>query len=323
MKNVYFIILALALLGCTEIDGPVVPRYLEFEEIGDLSEPSLIEGVGMIGSSDDKHLFIVFRSTSPRTDELSEKVVRINTTNGEQRVQYNEQADFITKRPQIVDGRLVVVGGRHITIYGQNLDDAPEVIRHDRSLTRFGSAVLDNELIVWGGDLERLHSDKILVWDWGKNKFNRIGRMPGPKTWAGGAIARDRLYVFGGQQQFQNTWPENQIYKYNFYTKESETFFLPDSTKRTYSASQGHLIYVAGQIIDRDVFTLDLDILFGVFDTRTDQYFPVLTNLSSDQLWTIHQMCIVGEYVYILYGNEFRSSYDVKIMRARLPPLDD
>jgi hypothetical protein len=309
----------LLLIACTEVDGPVVPNYLEFEEIDELVEPSVMEGIGMIGSSDQQHLFIAVRTTVPRTNVTSEKVIKLNTITGERKEQYNYQQDYITKQPQIIDDKLVVVGGMHITTYDQDLEDPPTVVRHGRRLSRFGSAVYENDIIVWGGDLDETHSDKILIWDEDKGEFDRIARMPGPKSWAEGAVVGGQLYIFGGQRQFLNTLPEDQVYQYDFFSGETKTFFLPDSTKRTYSASNGHLIYVAGQSIDNDLFTLDLDILFGAFDSRTEQFYPIRTNLSSDQLWTIHQMCIVGDHLYVLYGNEFQSTYHVKVMRAQLP----
>lgn len=317
MKAIGPLIIAVLFLSCNKDEEPVVPNYLEFQQIDEISGAFLTQATGFFGSSEENALYISFRDLNPDTQFQGERVSKLDLESFEMTTSYFDQTDFITKQVHITDDRLMVVGGQFINLYNKSLSSSPISIQHGLTITRFGTAIYNNDLYLWGGDLNQLFSDIIYRWNDKTESFEFAGALPKATTWAHGEVVGDRIYIFGGQEEFQNTPTSDQLLIFDLTDTLTASLDLPQQMFRTFTSVQGDFIYVAGQL-ENDIDENDLDFTLGVFDTEKLKYSEIQTNLSDDGTFTISQIAAVGKRLYDLYGERFEATSQ-GIFVANLP----
>jgi hypothetical protein len=254
---------------------------------------------GFVISEDEKRIFIVNRETNPQNGVSSERVLEYKVTTGTKNAHFFDNLDFISKSAHLINNELVVVGGSYINVYNLSFDLAPDTASHALALTRFGSATYNGALFIWGGDLNMIESDLIREWSFQENVFTTIAQMPTPKTWADGEVVDNKLYIFGGQPEFQDTPPSDIVYILDLDNLTFRTITIQFAFSRTFTAAFGSRILIAGHLgNDENIISK-----IGVFDT-VDDSFTELTFSALGKKGNIHQMYIAGNNLYILFGDE-------------------
>ncbi len=236
-----------------------------------------------------------------------ERILKIDlSTNTTKEIFFN-QDDYKTKQIHIVDDRLVVVGGSFVNTYDLNLTADPISTSHGKRLSSFGTAILDDDIYIIGGDLTQVESDRIFKWDLNTNSLTEFETLLEPRFGARATIVNDTMYVFGGSEtpfgEAENTIyeiPMNDPFnigtfrmdlpaKFSFVQQFENTIFIAASMEQR--AENGYLLYRESTI--------------GIFDTHYNTYKEIETNLdNSSGLNTIYQMCILDNKMYIIYGNK-------------------
>ncbi len=321
MKNYLAALALLTLFACNNDDdeGPSIPTTLAFEELTELPDINLNQAPGFLGDENSSTLIIASRQFNPETGFDAEKIAKYDASGNLISQIYFDQTDFVTKQLHIVNDELVVVGGLFVNKYDLDLNSAPESRPHLFSMSRFGSIAYQDEIYLWGGDLNEVFSDRMYKYDDDLGLFFELAQLPTPKTWAHGEVYDDRIYIFGGQQEFQDTQPEDIIYVYDIGDTAVATLNLPRPVSRTFTASHNNLIYVAGQETDTDPETEDLDIFFGVYDPVNFTFTEIETDLSDDGFATVFGMTVLGDGLYVIYGEINNvTGLGYKLMRADL-----
>ncbi len=308
------------LQGCKGDDDVLADTaFLEFEEIAVVEGFSLRQATGFLGSADHNAIFVAHRENNPRTGFSSEKVIRYDLTTGTSVVRYFDREDYITKRLHIRNNELIVIGGRFLNTYSIDLEENLTNVFHGLMLTRFGSALYNDELYVWGGDINAENSDKVYRWNEVDQIFDVIASLPGPKTWAQGEIIDGRLYIFGGREEFESVDPEDLIYILDLNTGVTAIQQLPGPVSRTFTVNNDGAIYVAGQTSDRDPSTQDLNIFFGIYNPSLGLFNEFTTNLSDEGFLSVNGMTRIEDKIYVLYGHALDDEALMSIMEAEIP----
>lgn len=279
-----------------------IPTSMQFSQLVAIDGSDLLFGApGFTSSLATNKLYWSYRTND---NNLLEILKSYNLGNREIETCSSDINSFVSKQLHIIEGEIKVINGLHVNTYPTDLNPAgadpscsPDSYEHGLRLSRFGSAVLDNSLYIFGGDLNETNSDKIYKYDDVNKSLTVIGTLPSQKSWANGEIVDSKLYVFGGQAQFSNTPSEDIIYVYDFDTASTKIFNLPRTVDRTYAARKDNLIYVAGQIDNTEY-----DIFFGVFNTTDNTFSEIPTNLDMSGNKTIHQLTVLNKTLYIIYG---------------------
>ncbi len=275
---------------------------------------------GMVGSNSSNSIFIVTREGDMRgeTGINPERVTRFDINSSNQTDKLFFQSDFVSKQLHIIDNKLKVVGGQYINTYDQNLVLEPTTESYDGEifLSRHGSAVLNDEIYIVGGSLDGTQTmgDEIFKWDDINANLSTSATMPETRSGARAEIVQNKIYVFGGTEEFVGQQAKNTIYIYDFETTTLTIEELPVGLHFTYTGKQENLIFVAGQIksftddadgdgiIDEFITQSDIEPYVGVYDTNTNTFTELQTDLNSPEFETIHSMAIINGKMYVLYG---------------------
>jgi len=304
--------------------GLSIPQSLEFAPIKDISGHNFTQSIGFQGSESMQSLFLANRERDPISGIDIEKMSRYDLLTQESTSIFNSVLDFITKEIQIIDNQPIIIGAQFISTYQADLINNPAVVTHGKRFTRHGTAQMDGEIYVYGGDLNGIESNLIRKWDFASQSFTTIATMPTAKSYAGGEIVNGKLYVFGGQKEFLNTLRDDIIYIYSIAENSFETLNLPEPLFRSFTAQVGSLIYVAGHIIDPTGFD-STDIFFGVFDTTDNSFTEIEFNLSDAGTGSIWALTAVGNDLYVVYGDpvidvsEITGQQEFTIQKAEIP----
>ncbi|NND62247.1 MAG: hypothetical protein HKN48_03530, partial [Flavobacteriaceae bacterium] len=286
---------------------------LDFTEVNTFNSAMVVSGsVGMTGSYADNSMMVVTREPEGNAsgpEKIFKLLLDTNT------FEFNEylNADFVTKRPHIINGELIVVGGRFVNIYPLDLSGDPVTYEHLANpigLTRFGSAVVNDDIFIVGGDLdEDINGDKVRKFNPETGQLDEFATLPQPRFWAESEIVNNKLYIFGGQQVFvgSETVVETTSYIVDLDTGNVDSFELPVELFASFTARIENLIYVSGQIrddTDGDGIPDDYNIYFGVYDTNDDSFTEISTNLDdSDLATTVYGMTLFNDKLYVVYGD--------------------
>ena len=286
----------------TEADYSTTPSSLSFSTVVDLAAEDISNIVygspGFTGSLASNKLYWSYHGA-----DGNEHVFSYDLTTGEKEDCGSDKNSFVTKQLHVIGNELKLIGGKRINTYPLDLQPTsadpscnPDSHEHGLMLSRFGSAVMESNIYIFGGDIDEINSDKIYRYNDETNSLIPVGSMPGPKSWANGDIVDGKLYVFGGQQQFSGTSPEDTIFIYNFETGDTETLHLPQALFRSYAARKENYIYVAGQLESNK------GIFFGRFNTIDNSFEEIEVSLDGSGNKTIHQMAIIDNKIYVIYG---------------------
>lgn len=308
------------LQGCKgDDDISEEPAFLEFQEIATIGGINLRQATGFLGSAEENAIFLAHRETNPTTGFSSEKVIRYDLETGNATVRYFDREDFITKRLHIRNNELIVIGGSFLNTYSIDLAENLTNVIHGLSLTRFGSALYNDQIYVWGGDINAENSDKVYRWDESEQAFEVVAKLPGPKTWAAGEIIDGRLYIFGGRDEFESINFQDEIYIVDLATGATAIQHLPGPVSRTFTIENEGVIYVSGQTADSDPATQDFDIFFGFYNPSLGLFSEFTTNLSDDGFLSVNAMTRINNKIYVLYGHALDDTAFMNIMEAEFP----
>ncbi len=316
-KLTSILLLALCFLSCSKDD--IIPSSLmDFEVVAVLEAWNIHNAAGFVASEELSSLFIASRENNPETEMLGEQLLRYDLNTDEVTADYTDISDFVTKEIHIQDDQIVVIAGQHINTYDIAFEKESIAVEHGLSLSRFGSAQYNGDLYIWGGDLNDIDSDKIKRWNKSSNSFETIATLPARKAGAHGEVIGDKLYIFGGQEHWLLEPPNDVIFIYDFVAETVQRASLPQPVFRTFTDVYKGKIFIAGQIIDFDPFTQDLDIFLAVFDPDDNSVKQIETSLSDERLRTIHQMAIIDNDLYVLYGDVGLEPGIIRLMRHKL-----
>jgi len=265
---------------------------------------------GMIGSYTENSFYVVTRE-----DDLvdgngvpPERIVKFDISSGSVTENLYFQQDFVSKQLHIIDDQLIVIGAQFVNTYNLDLNGDPQTVSHGKSISRYGMAVQDDIAYLIGGDLNDdpmgnpIDADKIFGWNLDTQTLSNVATMPASRFGARGTIINNKLYVFGGSEDFYSQPAFNTIFVHDLGTGDINTLNLPYEPNFTYVDKRENLIYVAGQIREED--PLNFDLRLGVFDTLTGTYTDIVHNLDdSDDNSTIYGMTTFNDKMYVLYGN--------------------
>ena len=308
------------LQSCRSDDDDVSEvAFLEFREITAIQGTNLRQATGFLGSAEENALFIAHRETNPQTGFLSEKIIRYDLATGTGIFRYFDREDYITKRLHIRNNELIVIGGSFLNTYSIDLTENLTNVIHGLSLTRFGSALYNDEIYVWGGDINAENSDKVYRWNEADQAFDIVATLPGPKAWAEGEIIDGNLYIFGGRDEFESENIQDEIYIVNLATGATNIQRLPGPISRTFTINNDGVIYVSGQTSDSDPATQDFNIFFGIYNPSLGLFNEFTTSLNDDGFLTVNAMTRINDKIYVLYGHALDDEALMSIMEADLP----
>lgn len=211
--------------------------------------------------------------------------------------------DFVSKQMHIVQDKLYVMGASGVNVY--NLDLIGEKIRipHPKKLSRFGMAVQDQDMFVVGGDLDEIESNKVFKWNITTKTMTEFMTLPEPKSGARATIVDEYLYVVGGSDKYYGTNVSDKILKIN--TKNSadiESYSMGKAWDFTFVDKFQNLVYMSG-ITYPTISDEEIEFFVGVFDTRSNTFKTLNTNLPAGNSAAIYGMCVFGERLYVIYSN--------------------
>ena len=301
----------------TEGDYITPPSSLSFSNAFSF-ETDLIGAPGMLGSYADNSLLITLREDrlAITPGQSPERIIKINLDDATVSDFIYHQPGFASRQCIIIDNEVIVVGGTRVNVYDR-LNLVNEPMSHDfpigTAYSRFGTAVQENNIFLIGGalgnDLEAENNrKKILKFDLTTKLLEDFTTLPIPKSGARSAIVDDHLYVFGGSETLFGSTPTKTIYKVNLSDASvTETLEMNTDIDFTFVDQDAHLIYVAGSKLQRDSSgaIIGRTATIGVLNTETNLYEEIPTDLTNASGFeTIHQMCIINNKMYIIYGDE-------------------
>ena len=293
------------------------PMMLDFTNAF-IIETDLIGAPGMIGSFADHSVLISIREDrlANTPGQSPERIIKLNLNDNSVSDYLYQQPGFASRPCLVVGDQVFVVGGIKTNVYDRlDLNAAPTSLEYPQGtvFSRHGTAVLSDDIFFIGGTLGNTpeaeeNRRKILKFNINTHAFSEFATLPEPKSGARSAIVDDHLYVFGGSENYFGSIPTKTIYKVNLQDgSQIQTFEMNKEIDFTFVQEVEHLIYVAGSQLIRDAngITIGREPTVGVFDTMTNTYEEIPTNLmNTTGLETIHQMCILNNKMYIIYGDE-------------------
>lgn len=304
----------LLLTSCGE-EELIISDFLEFERVAILDAWNIHNAAGFLAAEDQGSLYIASREPNPETTLLGERLLRFDVKEETVTPDYLDIIDFVTKEIHIIEDDIIIVAGQHVNTYDLNFESEPTSVPHGLLLSRFGSTLYEGDIYIWGGDLNDVDSDKLKRWNTENNSFETIATLPARKAGAHGEVVDDKLYIFGGQEHWVEEPPNDLIIIYDFKNEAFETANLPFPVYRTFTDVYKEKIFIAGQIIDNDPFTEDLDIFFALFDPDDNTIKELETSLSDVDFRTIHQMAIYENDIYVLYGDVGEDPGEINLMK--------
>lgn len=260
----------------------------------------------LIGSYSDNSLFITYRNDCSAPNRS--RIIKYNISTNSFTERNDDWMDFFTHKANIVSNELVITGGQNIYTYDLDLSSEPEITPHNAPiLSRYGTATIDNDIYVIGGDLDET-ADKLRKINSSTGALDVVANIPTPKVHAGGEFVNDKLYIFSGREaffDFNTITPTSYIYDL---TSDSFTSFeMPVALANSHAARFQNLIYVIGDTqedTDNDGGVDNHDIWMGVYNTLTDEITELSHNLdNSDNFSYVHSMTIFNDNLYVVYGS--------------------
>lgn len=269
--------------------------------------PNYIEGIsmGMTAFPEENSLYISSRDDFPlNVGSNRELVVKVNLNDNSYTEKVHLHSDFITKRLFITRNKLVSFGGQFINEYDLNLSDIPSTETHGRVLSRFKIAENDNNVLIIGGDLAGVHSNKIYQWDiTAPQNFVGVTELPEPRNGADGVVYNNDLYIFGGSLNNGLSDATDKIYIVSLDAPNNiRELSMGVALNETFVQKYNDHVIVTGQDIDGNP-------TIGKFNTVTEEFTLIEHNLADlNASYQIGQMDILNDRLYVVFGRVMQSS---------------
>ena len=290
-------------------EDPVLVSNLSFNEIYAF-EDNLLGGphIGMTYSSIDNHLFISCRENEPSGTITEEEVFRLNLETYQLMRKNTSPGGFITKQLTLINDTLVSIGGTEFKFFDTNFEYVGnQTYGNNFTLSKFGIATHNNDTYILGGYRVDGPSreNKIIRKLRGNNTgnlFEAFINTPETMIGASGAVVNERLHVFGGAL-YEDWEATNKIYIYPLNNPQSyEEFNMTVKADVTFVHKYGEMIIIAGY---KGLYSGDKTSFVGVFNTTTNTFEEIETNLNSDGgTKAIHQMILKEDKIIVLFGHK-------------------
>jgi hypothetical protein len=275
----------------------------------------------MIGSFVSNSIYVALREDGVETPDGSDKperIIRFDIETNEVDDLINLQSftsDFVSKELVLFNNELKVIGAQRVNSYDLELNNDPiksvdysETSPYSSTFfTRYGSAVLDNSIFIIGGFLgnDFEYADRIFKFDLETEITSDLATLPQPSFGARSEILGNLLYTFGGTSQYYGSQARSSIIIYNINSEEFSSSQMNRPVNFTFTGRQNNLIFVGGRIdtYNETDILVDRDPFMGVYNTNTDEFIELSTNLSSPNLETIHAMTVFNNKIYVLFGD--------------------
>jgi hypothetical protein len=134
--------------------------------------------------------------------------------------------------------------------------------------------------------------------------MNEFATMPERRTGARAEIINDKLYIFGGTEEFLAPPAKDTIYIFDLHTGELTIESLPEPVLLTYTGKFENLIFVGGwnETRNSEGILTDREPFLGIYDTRTGDFTILATNLDSPEFEVIESMAVFNGKVYVIFG---------------------
>jgi hypothetical protein len=315
-------------------EDPVLNSNLSFEEVYTF-EDDLLGGpyMGMTYSPIDNNLFISCRENKPSGTTTEEEVFKLNLDSYLLTRRNVSPGGFITKQLTLINDTLVSIGGTEFKFYDTNFEYAgnksyfnpncgPDTDPNCFGLWGFGVATHNNDTYILGGEkviptnlttpVDRSNTKiRILRGDITGNLFEELAiETPETMIGASGAISNNKLYVFGGAIYDNISEGTNKIFIYPLDNSPNyEELSMTVSADITFVHKYGEIILIAGQ---KGLFVGEKTSFIGIFDTNTNTFEEIETNLDSERgTKAIHQMIVKDDKIIVLFGHKAAPSFMV------------
>lgn len=295
-------------------DYPAIPvNGLHFNKVFTFESDGInSHAPSMIGSYSNNSLFFATREDGLSNGwSLPERILKFDINTGsvqENLYYYNGDNDYVSKQLHIINNQLIVIGGKFVNTYDLDLSGDPTSTAHGLVITRFGMAVTGDNAYIIGGDMVEYNdpadAEKIYKWNINDETLTYITDMPEDRFGARGTIVNDKLYVFGGNfkwYEYNIGDANNTIYIYDIKTGNLTTEYMTTAVRYSCVDKFQNLIYVAGHYL---VSETDWEFIIAVYNTETNTYQEIPTNLSQEGRNVIHAMCIFNNKMFVLYGED-------------------
>ena len=306
MKNIksIFFIIAFSAISCSSDDSNQTlqegTNTLLFETIVEF-DPNFLEGVsmGMTNSVSENSLYISSRNDYPvEVGTNREQIIKLNLVDlNIVETQYSN-SDFITKRLFVMNNQLISVGGQFVNTYKLDIVGNPTTESHQKTLSKFKIANEGDTTFIIGGDFTGNDSSKIYKWNPNEpQNYIEFTTLPEARYGAGGVIANNNLYIFGGSTDNQLSNPSDKLYIIPLDSPNSiQELSMDIAINETFVQKHNNNIYISGESNDGNS-------IIRKFDTTTKTFEVIEHNL--DDINTNHkigQMSILNNNLYIVYG---------------------
>ena len=291
-------------------EDPVLNSNLSFEEVYTF-EDNLLGGpyIGMTNPTSENSLFISSRENTPSGTTTEEEVFKLNLDTKQLDRKNTSPGGYITKQLKIIDDQLVSIGATELKIYDLNLQNEPSSIAYQNNfnLSKYGVASDDTNTYIIGGyrvDTSTRENTKIHKLNINSvDLFEEIIETPETMVGASGAISNNKLYVFGGATYDNITEGTNKIFIYPLDNSPNyEELSMTVSADITFVHKYGEIILIAGQ---KGLFVGEKTSFIGIFDTNTNTFEEIETNLDSERgTKAIHQMIVKDDKIIVLFGHK-------------------
>ncbi len=332
LKNYLFLVISiLVLISCNSENDELTKEEcfipsnidnLQFNELFRFSYAGNIKTIGLLVSKNNNSIYISYRSPEFRRGE---RVIKYQLDTDSSITYDLDQSSLVTKEMEIINNRLLVVGGEHINSYPLDLNEIPRSNLHSKMLTRYGTAVYNNNIYIAGGDLNQgsPEGNLILKYDFPSKKFITEAIMPVKKIWADAEVVEGKMYIFGGAPSFTEDNGTNDILIYDFLTKTfDESLSLPTDVTDTFITKCGNLIYVAGKrFIPLQGFpgsVSEYKSFLGIFNTTDNSFREVTIPFNDEGDFSIQQIGVLDTKLFVIYGDNRLPSDEFSVQVAEL-----
>jgi len=270
---------------------------------------------GMAASNSQNSIFI-----ATQEDLFPQRLIKIDMNNSAQTSVVLNEGRFADKRIHIAGDRLTVVNSLAVNHFNLNS------LQHtgnghnntlDEGWLNFGSAIQGEDIYIVGG---RLHGDRSLIYKYNlqAQTYSEFVNLPEDRFGADAVIVANNLYAFGGKTFTPySTEPEQStIYRVPLGNSGSvQTFQMTQTAAVTFVGAYQNLIYVAS-VADADVGVRNT---ISVFNTLDNTYQDLSHNLdTTNPQKAIQNMCLLGNKMYVIYGENLPGFQDWSIYEATL-----
>jgi len=282
---------------------------------------------GFIGSYSDNSLFVVSRDDFQSNGTTSpEQILKYSISNNQWTENLFFQADFVTKRLNIINNELVAFGGFNVNNYPLTPNgDATATFEHGIGLTRFGFTVQNDFAYVIGNNVDQTAQPATVNrYNYLTNAITTVATLPKARVYAGAEVVNETLYVFGGRDDFLSENLDAECFAVNLNTNQITSFNMPDAPTMSFAAKNQNLIYVGYETRteagDPGINDDDRTINFAVYNTLDGSFTSLSHNLDdSDIASSIHGITIFNGSLYVIYGGaDSQAPFEFSIYSAPL-----